>query len=163
MPVDVAASPRRRFLTRLSIALGAIAAVAAGVPVIGFFFAPSARQPGDQWRRVGAVGDFKIGETVEVRFIAPAPVPWAGQAAEVAAWLQRKSATEFVAYSLNCTHLGCPVRWVPTARLFLCPCHGGVFYDDGSVAGGPPPRALSQYPVRIEGTQVLIQTRALSV
>jgi len=64
---------------------------------------------------------------------------------------------------LNCTHLGCPVRWVASARLFLCPCHGGVFYDDGSVAGGPPPRALSQYPVRVAGSQVLIQTRALSI
>src|SRR3712207_8271662 len=40
------------------------------------------------------------------------------------------------AFAVNCTHLGCPVRWIQDASLFLCPCHGGVFYSDGRVAGG---------------------------
>jgi menaquinol-cytochrome c reductase iron-sulfur subunit len=158
---DAPIPPRRRFVSQISVALSALAAVAAGVPVIGFFFAPASRRPPEPWHPVGKVDDFAIGETVEVHLTAPWPVPWAGQSAEVAAWLRRTSAAEFVAYSLNCTHLGCPVRWVASAELFLCPCHGGVYYSDGSVAGGPPPRALSQYPVRIEGTQVLIQPRAL--
>jgi len=163
MPSDPPAPARRRFLNWLSVGLGAAAAAAAGIPVVGFLFSPPPREKGSQWRPVGSVDDFHIGETVEVRFTAPAPVPWAGAAAQSAAWLQRKSATEFAAYSLHCTHLGCPVRWVASARLFLCPCHGGVFYEDGSVAGGPPPRALSQYPVRVVGTQVLIQASELPV
>jgi menaquinol-cytochrome c reductase iron-sulfur subunit len=25
-----------------------------------------------------------------------------------------------VAFSINCTHLGCPVRWLPDANLFMC-------------------------------------------
>jgi menaquinol-cytochrome c reductase iron-sulfur subunit len=47
------------------------------------------------------------------------------------------------------------------AQLFLCPCHGGVYNEDGSVAGGPPPRALTQYPVRVEDGNVLLRTSAL--
>jgi menaquinol-cytochrome c reductase iron-sulfur subunit len=154
---------RRGFLSWLSVALGAIAAAAAGVPAVGFLFAPASRRPREEWRAVGAVDDFTIGETVEARFQDAAAVPWAGQAAQVAVWLRRTSATEFVALSLNCTHLGCPVRWVSGARLFFCPCHGGVYYEDGAVAGGPPPRALARYPTRIQGNQVMIRTRGLSV
>ncbi len=161
MSADVPPPPRRRFLAQISVTLAGIAAAAVSVPVIGFFFAPASRRAAEPWQAVGNLDDFSIGQTVEVRFIAPGPVPWAGKAAESAAWLQRKGVSEFAAYAVNCTHLGCPVRWVASAQLFLCPCHGGVFYNDGSVAGGPPPRALGQYPVRIEGTKVLIQPRAL--
>lgn len=162
MSADAPTPARRRFISQISVALSTFAVVAAGVPVIGFFFAPASRRPSVPWQPVGKIDDFSIGQTVEVRLAAPNRVPWAGQSAQVAAWLRRKSATEFVAYSANCTHLGCPVRWVASAELFLCPCHGGVYYSDGSVAGGPPPRALSLYPVRIEGTQVLILPRALT-
>jgi Rieske Fe-S protein len=31
----------------------------------------------------------------------------------------------------------------------MCPCHGGVFYEDGRHASGPPPRPLYQYEHRI--------------
>lgn len=152
---------RRRFLGWLAAGAGAVAAAAAGVPVIGFFFAPLFRRPVEAWRSLGPIEQFRIGETVEVRIPSVAPVPWAGQASEIAAWLRRSGPGEFTAFSLNCTHLGCPVRWMANARLFLCPCHGGVYYEDGSVAGGPPPRALAQYPVRVEGGNVLLRTSAL--
>ena len=41
-----------------------------------------------------------------------------------------------------CTHLGCPVEWFPQSGLFMCPCHGGVYYEDGQHASGPPPEGL---------------------
>ncbi len=41
-----------------------------------------------------------------------------------------------------CTHLGCPVEWFPQSGLFMCPCHGGVYYEDGERASGPPPEGL---------------------
>jgi menaquinol-cytochrome c reductase iron-sulfur subunit len=40
------------------------------------------------------------------------------------------------------------------AELFLCPCHGGAYYSDGSVAAGPPPRPLFRYDVRVESGEV---------
>jgi len=156
-----AATSRRRFLAWVAAGLSAVAAAAVGVPVIGFFFAPLLRRPVEAWRSLGPVEQFRIGETVEVRIPSAAPVPWAGEAAEMAAWLRREGPGEFVAFSVNCTHLGCPVRWMANARLFLCPCHGGVYYEDGAVAGGPPPRALAQYPVRVEDANVWLRTSAL--
>lgn len=55
-----------------------------------------------------------------------------------------------------------PASWEPRATLFLCPCHGGVYYADGTVAGGPPPRRLFQYNLRVQGNTVEILTRPLT-
>jgi menaquinol-cytochrome c reductase iron-sulfur subunit len=88
---------------------------------------------------------------------------WAGVTALTAAWLRRLDAERFVAFAINCAHLGCPVRWLPKAGLFMCPCHGGVYYADGSVAAGPPPRGLFKYPVRVHDGQVEILASAVPI
>jgi menaquinol-cytochrome c reductase iron-sulfur subunit len=114
---------------------------------------------------VGLVGSFTIGETVNVVFEDASPLPWAGVTARTAAWLRRDGERQFTAFTVHCTHLGCPVRWVADAQLFLCPCHGGVYYSDGTVSAGPPPRTLPQYPVRVNTTtgQVEIQTSPIPI
>lgn len=154
---------RRRFLSRLSAALSAAAAAVVAVPVVGFIVAPLVRRSPRLWRPVGPVDRFRVGETVAVSFEDASPLPWAGVTARTAAWLRRESATEFTAFSIHCTHLGCPVQWVADARLFLCPCHGGVFNGDGTVAAGPPPKPLSHYPVRVREGQVEILTSPIPV
>jgi menaquinol-cytochrome c reductase iron-sulfur subunit len=59
--------------------------------------------------------------------------------------------------------MGCPVRWLPDAELFMCPCHGGVYYTDGTVAAGPPPKPLVRYEVRVVNDQVQIKAAALPI
>jgi quinol---cytochrome c reductase iron-sulfur subunit, bacillus type len=152
---------RRRFLGRISLALSALAGAVVGIPIVAYLLSPLLQQAPNQWRDVGLVENFRIGETVEVAYDDPSPLPWAGQTARTAVWLRRSSERDFTAFSINCTHLGCPVNWRPDASLFLCPCHGGVYYADGSVAGGPPPKSLNQLTVRItddQRVQVLPQT-----
>ena len=61
---------------------------------------------------------------------------------------------EFQIFSLHCTHLGCPVSWFDEPGLFLCPCHGSVFYADGGYAAGPAPRGLYEMKYKIEGDQL---------
>lgn len=147
---------RRRFLSRLSIAAGSIAGIIVAVPAVAFLL--GLRKPPLVWRTVGKVGDFKTGDTVEVAFQDTSPLPWAGVTAKTAAWLRRESDQQFIAFSIVCTHLGCPVRWLASADLFMCPCHGGVFYSNGDVASGPPPRPLRRYPVRVQNGEVQILT-----
>lgn len=154
---------RRRFLTGISIGIGAVGTAIVGVPVVGFLIGPLLRSQPDVWRAVGAIDQFKVGDTVEVRFQDPSPLPWAGVTADSAAWLRRISQTDFEAFSIHCTHLGCPIRWLPTAHLFMCPCHGGVFYEDGRVAAGPPPIPLARLQVRINNGQVEIRTRGVAI
>ena len=155
---DAPVLARRRFLSRISIALSTLAAAVVGVPVIGFLVSPLIRKPPRVWRPVGGVDQFKVGETVSVNFDDSSPLPWSGVTARTAAWLRRDSESSFTAFAVNCTHLGCPVQWFAQPKLFLCPCHGGVYNVDGSVAAGPPPKPLGRYPVRVRGGQVEILT-----
>ena len=61
-----------------------------------------------------------------------------------------------VAVSSRCTHFACLVQWNAEAGEIRCPCHGGRFDAGGEVLGGPPPKALQQVPVTIEGGEVWV-------
>jgi len=154
---------RRIFLQKVSIALGSLCGAVLAVPAIGFIFSPLLRKPPHLWRSVGKVDDFVVGKTVKVTLIDASPLPWAGVTANTAAWLRRAGEREFIAFAINCSHLGCPVRWLQDANLFMCPCHGGVYYADGRVAAGPPPRPLTRYEVRIQDGEVQLQTRPIPI
>jgi len=154
---------RRKFLARFSLAVGSVGALIVAFPVVGFIVAPFFQRQREVWRSVGKAQGFKVGETVAVEYEDAAPLPWAGVTAKSAAWLRRENADTFIAFSINCTHLGCPVRWLPKANLFMCPCHGGVYYADGTVAAGPPPLPLPRYPVRVKDGDVQIQTSPVPI
>ena len=128
-----------------------------------FAFLLGLRKVEPSWRPIGKLDEFQPGTTTQVSFTDPSPLPWAGVTARTAAWLRREPGDRFQAFSVNCTHLGCPVRWLPDADLFMCPCHGGVFYRDGRVASGPPGRRLSQYPVRVHDGVVEILASPLPI
>ncbi|HZU29290.1 MAG TPA: Rieske (2Fe-2S) protein [Bryobacteraceae bacterium] len=155
---DELSPERRKLMTLVSIGAGCAGAAMIGVPVAGFLLAPLFEKAARTWRGVGPVSQFEQGKTVEVRFDDASSVVWAGVTGRTGAWLRHKPDGSFVAFAINCTHLGCPVRWLPDAELFMCPCHGGVYYKDGTVAAGPPPRPLVQYPVRVREGQVEILT-----
>lgn len=133
------------------------------VPIVGFVVAPLFRKVPDEWIPVGKIDDFEIGKTVDVQIADPSPLPWAGITAKSAAWLRRESADEFIAFSVNCTHLGCPVRWLAEAELFMCPCHGGIYYKDGTVAAGPPPKPLYRFEVRVLNGSVQIKAAPVPI
>lgn len=149
---------RRRFLHRASLGIGLAVAAALGIPWVTFLLSPARREDPTAWRRVGRVEDFPVGGTVKATYLDAAPLPWAGFAAETAAWIRREDEGSFIAFSVYCTHVGCPVRWEEGAELFMCPCHGGAFYRDGSVAAGPPPQPLVRYPTRLRDGYVEVQT-----
>lgn len=154
---------RRKFLEKICWALGALGGALVTAPVVGFILAPLFRRAPGEWRSVGKADQFKLGETTAVKFQDASPLPWAGVTSNIAAWLRREQNGDFTAFAVNCTHLGCPVRWVAGAQLFMCPCHGGVYYKDGGVAAGPPPRPLERFLVRVVDGTVQIQTRPLEI
>ncbi len=154
---------RRRFFELLSIGLGFICTAILSVPLVGFVVAPLFRKAPPAWLPVGKVNDFEVGKTVTVTFDDPSPLPWAGITAKTSAWLRRESDQGFIAFSANCTHLGCPVRWMADAELFMCPCHGGAYYKDGSVAAGPPPHPLTRFEVRVVDNEVQLKSQPLPI
>ena len=145
---------RRQFFEKLSIALVGLCTAIVGVPLVGFIVAPFFRKVPEQWVTLGKPDDFQIGKTVAVTVTDPSSLPWAGVTAKSAVWLRRVSQIASLPSPLIVHHLGCPVRWLEGAELFMCPCHGGVYYDDGTVAAGPPPRPLFRYDVRVANGEV---------
>jgi menaquinol-cytochrome c reductase iron-sulfur subunit len=154
---------RRRFLSSVTLGLATLAGAVLSIPIVSYLLSPLIRPSPRHWVELGRVPDFKIGETVLKSIRHPSPLPWAGSTAQTAAWVRRTSETDFVVFAVNCTHLGCPVNWLPGAQLFLCPCHGGVYNADGSVAGGPPPRSLFRYQARVRGGRLEALTGPLPI
>lgn len=154
---------RRKFLVRLSLIAGAIPAALVSVPIFGALLGPLLQRNQQAWRKIANLDDLPVGETKLITFVNADPLPWAGVTARSAAWLRRESEQQLVAFSAHCTHLGCPVRWEDKAQLFMCPCHGGVYYKDGTVAAGPPPRSLTKLEVRINRGDVEIRTAPVPI
>lgn len=142
----------------MNVILSAVIGAVMTLPEVSYILAPVFSRPDRRWRTIGPADKYTIGETVKVRFEDPSPKEWSGVTAETGAWLRRISEDEFIAFSINCRHLGCPVRWEPGPSLFMCPCHGSVYYANGDVAAGPPPEPLHRYPVRVRNGNVEIET-----
>jgi menaquinol-cytochrome c reductase iron-sulfur subunit len=149
----------------MTIALAAIAGAIVTAPMVAYLLGPLLRPTTNVWRSLGPAGRFRPGETIQVAYDDPSPLPWAGLTAQTAVWVRRNSerVDDFTVFAINCTHLGCPVNWVAGGSIFLCPCHGGVFYADGTVAAGPPPRPLFRYTSRVVGDELQILTQPLPV
>ncbi len=62
----------------------------------------------------------------------------------------------FVAFVRTCTHLGCLIEFNKSSQKIVCPCHAGTYDLDGSVESGPPPKALTAIPIKIEGDTIII-------
>jgi menaquinol-cytochrome c reductase iron-sulfur subunit len=154
---------RRRFLAGLGVAAGSLVAIAAGLPVIGYILEPAFRRMRRQWVPVGPVDRFTVGDTVLVSLENPSATPSAGVTGKTGAWVRRVGDANFTAFVLNCSHLGCPVSWEASPRLFICPCHGSVYYADGTVAAGPARRPLERFQVRVRGGQVELKTRPIPI
>ena len=126
------------------------------VPLLGFILSPARRWTWQKWVPLGAVADFPENQTRLATYRNPFSRPWDGDTANIPCWVRRIAGDQFQVFAINCTHLGCPVRWFEGAGLFMCPCHGGVFYSNGDHASGPPPRPLYQYEYKVQDGQLLV-------
>jgi Rieske Fe-S protein len=153
-----AAHTRRAFLFKLSVALNAVVGTVLAVPLVGYLLGPAVKKDAatGAWVNLGKVDEFPVGETRLVDFESPVKSLGDGETGKVACWVRRISASEFQVFAVNCAHLGCPVRWFADAKLFMCPCHGGAYYQDGSRAAGPPERGLFEYKTKLDGGTLAI-------
>ena len=66
-----------------------------------------------------------------------------------AVFVWQRSESRFVVFSRSCTDLGCPLDYDPGSTCFFCPCHGGIFGQDGERLAGPPNRPMYRYAHRV--------------
>jgi menaquinol-cytochrome c reductase iron-sulfur subunit len=140
----------RRSVLGLLVAGGA--AIAAGVVAIpGMIMGLSPVLRKDRrsiWRPVGSLSDFPVGDVQHVR-VAPDRTMWPRPIRQRAVFVWRTSEKDCVVYSRSCTDLGCPLDYDPGSACFFCPCHGGIFNQQGQRLAGPPDRPMFRYAHRI--------------
>ncbi len=153
-----AAHSRRVFLFSFGVLLNAAIGTVLAVPLAGYVLAPAFKRSSrtGSWIKLGDLSEFPVGETRLAQFKSPVASLDDGETAKIPCWVRRLSAQQVQVFAINCAHLGCPVRWFAQSKLFLCPCHGGTYYEDGSRASGPPERGLFKYRSRVEGNSLLI-------
>ena len=149
---------RRAFLFKLSLALNGVVGAILAVPIIGYLVGPAMKKKAgvESWIDLGPLTNFPEGETRRASFRNPVNTAWDGQTADIPCWVRRQAGSTFQVFAINCAHLGCPVRWFEQSKLFMCPCHGGAYYEDGSRASGPPERGLFEYEHKVSGNTLLI-------
>ena len=148
-------------LMTMGIALNAIAGVLFAIPIVGYILVAGGAQyesrrilPGS---RSVPSRNFRSARRRLAVFRNPRVREWDGDTGNVPCWVRRISDAQLQVFAINCAHLGCPVRWFPQSKLFMCPCHGGVYYADGARASGPPPRGLYEYLNKIEKDELWIK------
>jgi Rieske Fe-S protein len=153
---------RRGLFMKLGILFNGLVATALAVPIVGYVLSSITRKKSYlSWVPLGSVNEFPEGETRLATFKNPNVLPTDGKTVDTACWVRRVEGEQFQVFAINCAHLGCPVRWFPQSGLFMCPCHGGAYYRDGSRASGPPERGLFEYPYKVENGLVNIQAGEL--
>jgi Rieske Fe-S protein len=152
---------RRALFVKLGLAFNGVVGVLLGMPILRYLLSPVAQERRgtfNSWLSLGAIDQFPLGETRFATYRNPVVTPSDGETGNIACWVRRIDRDRFQVFAINCAHLGCPVRWFPQSGLFMCPCHGGVYYADGARASGPPERGLFEYPYRLERGALMIRT-----
>ena len=151
---------RRGMLFRLGLLFDGAVGVILAVPIARYLLSPAIRErkPGyESWLSLGPMEQFPQGQTRLTSFRNPGANLSDGDTAKVPCWVRNIDGQSLQIFAINCAHLGCPVRWFPQSGLFMCPCHGGAYYADGSRASGPPERGLFQYRYKVEQGNLWIQ------
>ena len=100
---------------------------------------------------------FHPGETTLVTFRNPFSNPWDGETAKVPAYVRLFGIRTSTPYSRSTARIsGARCGGFRSRSLFMCPCHGGVYYADGSRASGPPERGLFTYEMKVENGKLMI-------
>jgi menaquinol-cytochrome c reductase iron-sulfur subunit len=155
---------RRVLLSKIGLLLDSLVLGVLALPVVGYLLSPILRGDRGQYKHWVSLGDldkFPEGQTRLATFHNPVSGVSDGETDQIPCWVRRVQGEQFQVFAINCAHLGCPVRWFAQSGLFMCPCHGGVYYEDGSRASGPPPRGLFQYEYRIQDGRLLIEAGQL--
>ena len=151
-----AASPdRRRFLTTAST-VAMSAGLAGGYGAFGLIagrFLYPARPEDLQWQFVAETDRLAKGDSLLYR--GPS-----GETINVTRQGNTGDASDFIALSSTCPHLGCQVHWEAQNDRYFCPCHNGTFDPVGLGTGGPPGDAgmsLPRYPLKVEAGLLYIE------
>ncbi len=144
---------RRNFYQRVIYSIGAVISAALALPAMAYLFLPPRGRSETGWTEAGDVSTLTPNKPEEMVFQKKRVDGWKESYQRATAWVV-KTEREIIAFTPQCTHLGCGYRWDGQQGRFLCPCHASTFSIEGEVLTGPAPRPLDRYRSRVEGTRL---------
>jgi menaquinol-cytochrome c reductase iron-sulfur subunit len=147
---------RRKFYTSFISGLGGLIAAIVGVPALAYVFGKPKAEQGGGWVEIADIGDLPVGKPQEIVYRRTRVDGWKRINEKTTAWVVRTDATNVIAFSPACTHLGCAYSWDDSEGNFRCPCHTSAFSVQGEVLAGPAARPLDRYKVKLEGGKLLV-------
>lgn len=120
-----------------------------GVPTFILGLSPLLQRRRQQrWRRVGQLDEFPLG-AIQQAHLAVDRMAWPRTFPDQAVFVWRETQDSVVVFSRSCTDLGCPLNYDPGSTCFFCPCHGGIFAQNGERLAGPTNRSMYRFAHRI--------------
>jgi menaquinol-cytochrome c reductase iron-sulfur subunit len=153
--VDVSPTRRAFYIGFINGAMGLIGAALAVPAAIYLFFPPKLPKEAE-WVDTADLSTIPTGTPTEIAFERKRVDGWKVTTEKATAWVVKKPDSEVVAFTPQCTHLGCAYHWDDPSHTFICPCHSSVFSIDGKVLGGPAPRPLDRYMTKIDAGKLEI-------
>jgi len=148
---------RNNFLKVAIWGIGALISAGMGIPAIAYIIGPVLnRTKTQEWIRLGSISKIELRTPTLFKFTIQRKAGWIVNEEEVSVYVLTDNGRDFIAMSNICTHLSCRVRWISDQEQFFCPCHNGIFDKEGKVVGGPPPRPLDRYEVKVEDDQLYV-------
>jgi menaquinol-cytochrome c reductase iron-sulfur subunit len=146
---DVPPSRRGFYILFINGVMGLIGAALAVPAAIYLLFPPKARKE-SAWVKTTDLSSLSAGKPTEIPFQRTRADGWQTVTEKTTAWVVKQPDNQVVAFTPNCTHLGCAYHWDDPSHTFICPCHTSAFSIDGKVLSGPAPRPLDRYETRVE-------------
>ncbi len=113
---------RRDWLFKVGMGVNVAAGVLLAIPLVGFVFSSFVeRKDPRSWISLGPLDGFPEGKTRIATYRNPYTRPWDGQTANIPCWVRHVQGNQFQVFAINCTHLGCPVRWFEESGLVHVP------------------------------------------
>jgi len=158
-PAPVVEQPsRRKILGWMVTAInGAVLAVLA-VPAVRFAIAPLQRRSKETWVDVSSESELAPGQTKEVAYTLTVKDGYQVVDRKYTVYLYN-GPDGIQCFDPACTHLGCRIKFQDDQKRYFCPCHGGVFSEDGKVVSGPPPIGLVEHPVKVESGRIFVSRK----
>lgn len=154
---------RRTFMARMIGAIAAIVALGWAIPLAVYGIRPTLRRRSPEWVDAGLLGQLAVNQPRELDVVVSRRDGWRQVTAVKSFWAYRTPDGGVVAFSPICPHLGCAYNWRDAEGRFVCPCHMSVFARDGAVLGGPAPRPLDRFDVKVEDGRLLVLPQEFKV
>lgn len=140
-------TPRRGFLAALLMGIGLVLSYGALAVKGLLFILPPHTQPQRRKLYAGKLDQYTPGSMQKFYDLEGKEI------------LVRRSEAGLKAFSSVCPHLGCRVHWETDNQRFFCPCHGGVFTEEGKPVAGPPADGnqwLFEVPVQVDESSGIV-------